>query len=66
MIDFRTDLAAERREIYLKNQNIESNIPGVESEEKSDGDNIFIKKIKIIDNKGEEALGKKARKLCNN
>ena len=58
MINFRTDLAAERRDIYKKANNLENEIPGVETQEYEDGENIKTTKVSIIDEKGAEALGK--------
>ncbi len=31
MINFRTDLATERREVYQKANNLENEIPGIET-----------------------------------
>jgi len=59
-MDFRTDLALERRDIYRKANQIENEIPGVESEELQEGENIYITKVKILDKQGEEAIGKPA------
>ena len=64
-MDFRTDLALERRDIYKKANKIEDEIQGVETEENVDGD-IKVSKVKIIDKRGEEALGKPARNIRNN
>ena len=59
-MDFRTDLALERRDIYRKANQIENEIPGVESEELQEGENIYTTKVKILDKQGEEAIGKPA------
>ena len=56
-MNFRTDLALERRDIYRKANKLEDEIPGVETQE-SEEENIRITKVKIIDKQGEEALGK--------
>ena len=58
MFNFRTDLANERRDIYRKANKIEDEIPGVETEGRKEGDNIYVSKVKITDKTGEEALGK--------
>lgn len=57
-MDFRTDMALERRDIYRKANQIENEIPGVETEETQGGENIHITKVKILDKQGEEAIGK--------
>lgn len=57
-MDFRTDLALERRDIYRKANKMEEEIPGIETEESEDGENIRTTRVKIVDKAGEEALGK--------
>lgn len=58
MINFNTDLADERNNIYRKANNIENNIDGIETEEKEVNDKIKISRVKITNEKGAEALGK--------
>ncbi|MDO5556283.1 MAG: GPR endopeptidase [Clostridia bacterium] len=58
MINFNTDLADERRDIFRKANNIENEIPGVETEEQQEEKNIKTFKVKILDRQGEQALGK--------
>ena len=58
MINFNTDLAVERNDIYRKANNIENNIEGIETEEEEVNENVKISRVKIIDEKGAEALGK--------
>lgn len=58
MINFRTDLADERQDIYKKINNIETDIPGIETEKEEISDKIKVSRIKIIDEQGEEKLGK--------
>ncbi len=58
MINFRTDLANERRDIYRKANNIEDEIPGVKTEEHEDDKNIKTTKVNILDERGSDALGK--------
>lgn len=58
MLNFRTDLADERREIYRKANNLENEIPGIETEEFEDGKNIKIRKVKVLNEEGANALGK--------
>lgn len=59
MYNFRTDLALERRDIYNKANNIEKDIDGIEAEEECIDDNITISRVKVTNEKGEEAIGKK-------
>lgn len=59
MYNFRTDLALERRELYNKANNIEKDIDGIEAEEEKVNDNITISRVKVTNEKGEEAIGKK-------
>lgn len=58
MYNFRTDLAVERRDVFKKANKIENDIDGVETEEYEEGDKIKIAKVKIVNEKGQEALGK--------
>ena len=58
MINFNTDLADERRDIFKKANNIEDEIPGVETESFEDDKNIKTFKVKILEKQGEESLGK--------
>ena len=58
MYNFRTDLALERRDLYNKAHNIEKDIDGIETEKDSINDNILISRVKVINEKGEEAIGK--------
>jgi len=58
LINFNTDMADERRDIYKKANKIEENIPGIETEEKVVNKEIKVSKVKIIDKQGEEAIGK--------
>ncbi len=58
MIDFRTDLADERRDIYRKANKLESEIPGIETEQSEPSENIKTSKVKILNEEGEKALGK--------
>ena len=60
MYNFRTDLAVERRNIYKKINNISDEIDGVETTEEVVDDNINISRVRILNQNGEEALGKKA------
>ena len=58
MINFNTDMADERRDIYKKANNIANNIEGVETEEQEINDKIKISRVKIISENGAEAIGK--------
>ena len=57
MYNFRTDLALERNDIYKKQNHIESEIDGVKVENENK-ENVDISRVRIIDEKGEQALGK--------
>ena len=59
MYNFRTDLADERTELYKKANNIENEIEGVEANEEEINNNIKLTRVKILDEKGEQALGKR-------
>ena len=58
MINFNTDLADERRDIYKQANKIEDEIPGIEVENYVDGEDIKVSKVKIISEEGEKAIGK--------
>lgn len=57
MINFNTDMADERRDIFKKANKLEE-IPGIETESIDEGDDIKTNRVKIIDKQGEEAIGK--------
>lgn len=59
MYNFRTDLALERRDLYNKAHNIENDIDGIETEEENVDENISVSRVKVTNEKGEEAIGKK-------
>lgn len=56
-MDFRTDMAVERRDLYRKANNIENEIDGVECTEEEIED-IKITRVNITNSQGEEALKK--------
>ena len=58
MYNFRTDLASERRDLYQKANKIETQIDGIESEQKEVDENIKIERVKITNENGEKAIGK--------
>ncbi len=58
MINFNTDLALERTDIYRKANNIEDKIDGIETENEEVNDNIKVSRVKIINEVGAEAIGK--------
>ena len=58
MYNFRTDMADERRDIYKKANNLEGDIPGIQTIEKSNDDNIKTSIVKILTEEGEKAIGK--------
>ena len=58
MYNFRTDLAVERTNIYRKANKIEE-IDGIETEEQDVAENIKVSRVKITNENGEQAIGKK-------
>ena len=58
MINFNTDLADERRDIYKKANKIEKDVPGIETEEKKVSEDISVATVKIINEEGANAIGK--------
>ena len=59
MINFRTDLALERRDIYRKANNISNEVDGLETEEEEVNQDIKITRVKVLNENGEQAIGKK-------
>lgn len=58
MIDFRTDLADERQDIYKKINKITNDISGVETEQEEISNNIKVIRVKVVNKDGEEKIGK--------
>lgn len=58
MLNFRTDLATERKDLYQKANNIENQIDGLESQKEEVDENIKIERVKITNENGEKAIGK--------
>ncbi len=54
MVNFRTDLASERRDIYKKANQIEDEIQGIESEKEEINDNLSVERVKITNQEGEK------------
>ena len=59
MFNFRTDLADERRELYKKANNMENEVDGIEAQEEQITDKIKVTRVKITNEQGEQAIGKK-------
>lgn len=59
MINFRTDLALERRDIYKKANNISNEVDGLETQEEEVNEDIKITRVKVLNENGEQAIGKK-------
>lgn len=59
MMNFRTDLALERRELYRKANNVANEVNGLETEEEQLGETIKITRVKVLNQEGEQAIGKK-------
>ena len=58
MLNFRTDMALERRDLYKKANNIKEEIEGIETEEEQNGENINTTRVKVLNKQGEEAINK--------
>jgi len=58
MYNFRTDLAVERTNLYRKANKLEE-IDGIETEEQEINENIKVSRVKITNENGEQAIGKK-------
>ena len=58
MYNFRTDLALERRDLYRKANNLENEIDGIQTEEEKEGEEITTTRVKVLNEKGEQAIGK--------
>lgn len=56
-LNFRTDLASERRDIYQRANNLEE-IDGIETEKDEIDENIKVERVKITNKNGEQAIGK--------
>lgn len=59
MNNFRTDLADERRELYRKANKIENEIDGIEANEENITEKIKVTRVKILNEQGEQAIGKR-------
>ena len=57
MINFRTDLALERKDIFKKNNNLDQ-IDGIETEEQVINNNLKVSKVRITNYNGEQSIGK--------
>ncbi len=58
MLEFRTDLALERRDLYRKANQIDNEIDGIETTIEEVDENITTTRVAIMDERGEQALGK--------
>ena len=56
-LNFRTDLASERRDIYQKANNLDE-IQGIETTKEDISENIKIERVKITNQSAEQAIGK--------
>lgn len=55
MYNFRTDLADERSDLYRKANQLEQ-IDGIETIQEQIGDKLKVTRVKITNEKGEEAI----------
>lgn len=58
MVNFYTDLADERREIYRKANQLDTEISGVDTEEEQINENIKTYRVKITNEEGAKAIQK--------
>ena len=58
MINFNTDLAIERNDMYRKANRIENTVDGIESDEEVRDENIKITRVRITNSNGEKAINK--------
>lgn len=58
MLNFRTDMADERNDLYKQANGIKDNVPGVETEEIQENENIKTTIVKITNEEGEKSIGK--------
>lgn len=59
MMNFRTDLALERRDLYRRANNIAHEINGIATEEEIMDEMVKITRVKVLNEEGEQAIGKK-------
>ena len=59
MMNFRTDLALERRDLYRRANNISDEVNGLQTEEETIGETVKITRVKVLNEAGEQAIGKK-------
>lgn len=57
-MNFRTDLAVERRDLFKKANKITDDIPGIKSEDKQISDSIHVYKVDVEDEEGANAIQK--------
>lgn len=57
-INFRTDLALERRDLYKKANRLDKEIDGIETQEEENGPRIKTARVKVLDENGAQAIGK--------
>ena len=58
MLNFNTDLASERRDIYQKANQVKGQIDGIESEKEDINERLKVERVKITNKNGEKAIGK--------
>ena len=59
MINFRTDLALERRDLFKKANNIENEVEGLKTQEETFDNNIKVSRVKVLNENREQAIGKR-------
>jgi len=58
MINFRTDMADERNEMYNAIHDLDGNIRGIETIQEQKNKNIKQNTVSVLNSEAEEAIGK--------
>lgn len=59
MINFKTDLALERRDLFKKANNIENEVDGLKTQEETFDNNIKVSRVKVLNEMENKQLEKK-------
>lgn len=65
-LNFRTDLALERRDLYKKAHSLDKEIDGIETQEEENGPRIKTSRVKVLNEQGSKAIRKTYWKLYYN
>lgn len=58
MYNFRTDLASERRDLYIKENKLENEIDGIKTEEEQINEKLHVTRVEVLNETGVQAIGK--------